>query len=112
MKGISNIYVDQLSKENHYLVIIEQLQKVNENTIQEESATTVEAVKPKDVAKTNTDTQVTNYNGNLLYEESLEFIPRTLRGRQDPRYVFAKFPKQYKNFDFTNEDVLQMCYKY
>ena len=86
---------------------MEQLTPTNGNATQEESATTVEAAKPEKT-KTNVDAQVTNYNGNLLYEESLELIPGTLRDRQDPRYVFAKFPKQYKNFDFTNEDVLKV----
>ena len=88
---------------------MEQVKITNENTPQQESAveSAVEAVEPGKT-KTNTDTQVTNYNGNLLYEESLGFIPGTIRGRQDPRYVFAKFPKQYKNIDFTNEDLLQV----
>ena len=39
---------------------------------------------------------------NLLYEECLAFIPNSLKGRQDPRYIYAKFFKQYKNFDYTN----------
>lgn len=56
----------------------------------------------------DTEKKVTNFNGNLLYEESLGSIPHTLRAKQDPRYVFAKFHKQYKNFDFTNEDILQI----
>ena len=73
---------------------MEQLTTTNGNTRQEESATIVEAAKPEKT-KTNADMQVTNYNCNLLYEESLGFIPGTLRGRQDPKYVFAKFPKQY-----------------
>ena len=29
-----------------------------------------------------------------------------MKGRQDPRYVYAKFMKQYKDFDYTNEDFL------
>ena len=43
---------------------------------------------------------------NLLYEECLGFIPNSMKGRQDPRYVYAKFYKQYKDFDYTNEDFL------
>ena len=43
---------------------------------------------------------------NLLYEECLGFIPNSMKGRQDPRYVYAKFMKQYKDFDYTNEDFL------
>ena len=43
--------------------------------------------------------QVNKFFGNFLYEESLEFIPGTLRGKQDPRYVFAKFVKRYQDFD-------------
>ena len=30
---------------------------------------------------------------NLLYEECLGFIPNSMKGRQDPRYVYAKFFK-------------------
>ena len=47
------------------------------------------------------------FNGNLLYEENLGFIPVSLRGIQDPRYVIAKFKKDYKHFDFFNEDILE-----
>ena len=43
---------------------------------------------------------------NLLYEECLGFIPNSMKGRQDPRYVYAKFFKKYKDFDFTNEEFL------
>ena len=39
---------------------------------------------------------------NLLYEECLGFISNSLKGRQDPRYIYAKFFKQYKDFDYTN----------
>ena len=45
---------------------------------------------------------------NLLYEECLGFIRNSLKGRQDPRYVYAKFFKKYKDFDFTNEDFLSI----
>ena len=45
---------------------------------------------------------------NLLYEECLGFIPNSMKGRQDPRYVYAKFFKAYKDFDFTNEDFLNV----
>ena len=31
-----------------------------------------------------------------------------MKGRQDPRYVYAKFFKAYKDFDFTNEDFLNV----
>ena len=44
---------------------------------------------------------------NLLYEEYLGFIPNSLKG-QDPRYVYAKFFKQYKEFDYTDEDFLNI----
>ena len=43
---------------------------------------------------------------NLLYEECLGFIPNSMKGRQDPRYVYTKFYKQYKDFDYTNKDFL------
>ena len=56
--------------------------------------------------KENTNTtknEVTNTaRRNLLYEECLGFIPNTLKSRQGPRYVYAKFFKQYK--EFFNED--------
>ena len=89
---------------------------INENAPQEVSDTTVEAAEPKTTTvesvepkPTNTDKeQVNKFNSNFLYEENLGFIPGTLRGKQDPRYVFAKFPKKYKNFEFTNEDFLEI----
>ena len=46
---------------------------------------------------------------NLLYEECLGFIPNSMKGRQDPRYVYTKFYKQYKDFDYTNEDFYKSC---
>ena len=64
-------------------------------------AENTEATKPKQQQQ-----QVTKVN--LLYEQSLGFIPGSLKGRQDPRYVYAKFHKSYKNFDFTHEEVLQI----
>ena len=57
----------------------------------------------------NANKEVTNTaRRNLLYEECLGFIPNSLKGRQDPRYVYAKFFKEYKDFDFTNEDFLNI----
>ena len=51
--------------------------------------------------------QVKNsFCAKLLYEQNLGFIPNSLSSRQDPRYVFSKFKKDYNNFDFTNEDIL------
>ena len=44
----------------------------------------------------------------MLYEECLGFIPNSLKGRQDPRFVYAKFFKQYKEFDYTNEAFLNI----
>ena len=38
----------------------------------------------------------TNHNPNLLYEESLGFIPGNHAGKSDPRYVFCKFKKNTK----------------
>ena len=49
-----------------------------------------------------------NFNGHVLYEESLGFIPGSLRGKQDLRYVHAKVNKQYKSFNFTNEGILEI----
>ena len=36
------------------------------------------------------------------------FIPGSLGGKRDPRYVYAKFPKEYKEFDYTHKDLLQI----
>ena len=47
------------------------------------------------------------FNGNLLYEESLGSVPGAHGGSHNPRFVFAKFKKDYKEFDFTNEDILE-----
>ena len=49
-----------------------------------------------------------NQNTNLLYEQCLGFIPGSLSGKRDSRYIYAKFPKDYKEFDFTHEDILQI----
>ena len=60
-------------------------------------------------AEANTNKEVNNTaRRNLLYEECLGFIPNSLKDRQDPRYVYPKFFKQYKDFDFTNEDFLNI----
>ena len=66
-------------------------------------AENTEATKPKQQQQQQQVTKV-----NLLYEESLGFIPSSLKGRQDPRYVYAKFHKSYKSFDFTQKEVLQI----
>ena len=68
-----------------------------------EPATQPEALEPE-------EKQVNN-KVNLLYVESLRFIPGSLRGNQDPRYVYAKFPKNYKNFDYTYKDILEILEK-
>lgn len=86
---------------------------VEENTpatvIQEVPTATnnVEAATPTKNAQPEKQQEHTN-NINLLYEQSLGFIPTSLRGNRDPRYVYAKFPKEYKQFDFTHEDILQI----
>ena len=70
------------------------------------------------VEKTTSNTETTNeeppkttkkqeFNGNLLYEESLGFVPGNHGESHDPRYVFCKFRKYYKDFDYTNEDILE-----
>ena len=64
--------------------------------------------KSKSTKETNNDRVKKIFLGNLLYEESLGFIPGSLRGKQDPKYVFNKFGKQYKPFDFPNEDFLEI----
>ena len=45
---------------------------------------------------------------NLLYEQCLGFVPGSLSGKWDPRYVYAKFPEDYREFDFTHEGLLQI----
>ena len=57
--------------------------------------------------ETQQPTEKPEFNGNLLYEESLGFIPVAHGGSHDPRYIFAKFKKDYKDFDFTDEDILE-----
>ena len=47
------------------------------------------------------------FTWNLLHEESMGFIPDTLRGMQGPRYIFTKFCKDLKTFDFTDKDILK-----
>ena len=86
---------------------MEQLTETNQIATQKESENQKNHPTEKAIPEDNNN-QVKNFHSNLLYEENLEFIPGTLRGKQDPRYVFAKFNKKYKNFDFTNEDFLKI----
>ena len=62
---------------------------------------------PTDVTTRPENSQVTQ-DTNLLYEQCLGFIPGALSGKRDPRYLYAKFPKDYKEFDFTYEDILEV----
>ena len=77
------------------------------NPIEAAAATMTERVMTKDTQpadQPSKEPQVKQqFNGNLLYEENLGFIPVSLRDIQDPRYVIAKFKKDYKHFDFFNE---------
>ena len=58
--------------------------------------------------QTKQPTQKRNFDGNLLYTENLGFIPGALHGgNQDPRYVFCKFRKDYKSFNYSNGYVLE-----
>ena len=62
---------------------------------------------PTDVTTRPENSQVTR-NTSLLYEQCLGFIPGALSGKRDPRYLYAKFPKDYKEFDFTYEDIREV----
>ena len=62
---------------------------------------------PTDVTTRPENSQVTR-DTSLLYEQCLGFIPGALSGKRDPRYLYAKFPKDYKEFDFTYEEILEV----
>ena len=70
-------------------------------------ATATEPTTTEQTAVQSNEQVTKQFTGNLLYEEILGFIPGTLRSKQDPSYVFAKFKKEYKHFNFTNEDILE-----
>ena len=70
-------------------------------------ATATEPTTTEQTAVQSNEQVTKQFTGNLLYEEILGFIPGTLRSKQDPRYVFAKFKKEYKHFNFTNKDILE-----
>ena len=79
----------------------------NVKNVPNPGATSTEEVNNREVTTNNKNKEVANIaKGNLLYEECLGFIPNSLKGRQDPRY--AKFFEQYKDFDYTNEDFLNI----
>ena len=94
---------------------MEQLPKEIASQTEEENATTVEeaamdaentevpsTIQTEAQEQPNTETakeqQVKQPNINLLYEECLGFIPGIRNGKQDCRYVYAKFGKDYKDF--------------
>ena len=79
---------------------MDQLTETNHIAAQEKSEN--QQNQPTEKAISEDNNQVKNFQSNLLYEENPGPIPGTPRGKQDPRYVFAKFDKKYKNFDFTN----------
>ena len=104
---------------------MEQLPKETASQTEEENATTVEeaamdaentevpsTIQTEAQEEPNTETakeqQVKQPNINLLYKECLGFISGIRNGKQDPRYVYAKFGKDYKDFDYTHEDVLDI----
>ena len=69
----------------------------------------------QDKAKTTAPDETTrpekpqvNQGINLLYEQCLGFIPGSLSGKRDPIYIYGKFPKDYKEFDFTRKDISQI----
>ena len=66
------------------------------------------AASTEDTTNIEENQEVNITRRNLLYEECLGFIPNSMKGRQDPRYVYAKFFKKYKDFDFTNKDFLNI----
>ena len=78
------------------------------NTIQQPSADIQTETQEQPNTETAKEQQVKQPNINLLYQECLGFIPGTRNGKQEPRYVSAKFSKDYKDFDYTHEDVLEI----
>ena len=78
------------------------------NTIQQPSADIQTETQEQPNTETAKEQQVKQPNINLLYEECLGFILGARNGMQDLRYVYAKFKKDYKNFDYTYDDVLEI----
>lgn len=71
------------------------------------ASTADERTKKTDQQQSNQPKEKPNFEGNLLYAENLGFIPGAMYGGNlDPRHVFCKFRKDYKEFDYTNEDIL------
>ena len=78
------------------------------NTIQQPSADIQTETQEQPNTETAKEQQVKQSNINLLYGECLGFIPGARKGKQDPRYVYAKFKKDYKDFDYIYEDILEI----
>ena len=78
------------------------------NTIQQPSADIQTETQEQPNTVPAKEQQVKQPNINLLYEECLGFIPGAPNGKQDPRYVYEKFRKDYKDFDYSYEDVLEI----
>ena len=78
------------------------------NTIQQPSTDIQTETREQPKTETAKEQHVKQSNINLLYGECLGFILGTRKGKQDPRYVYAKFRKDYKDFDYTYEDVLEL----
>ena len=82
--------------------------KQQEESAQETTSVSIQNKEtPTDVTSKPESSQV-NRDNNLLYEQCLGFIPGALSGKRDPRYLYAKFPKDYKDFDFTYEEILKV----
>ena len=82
--------------------------KQQEESAQETTSVSIQNKEtPTDVTSKPESSQV-NRDNNLLYEQCLGFIPGALSGKRDPWYLYAKFPKDYKDFDFTYEEILKV----
>ena len=66
------------------------------------ASTADERTKKTDQQQSNQPKEKLNFEGNLLYAENLGFIPGAMYGGN----LFCKFRKDYKEFDYTNEDIL------
>ena len=86
---------------------------LSEATTQQTTENTLDATKDKTETtapdeSARSEKEQVNQKINLLYEHCLGFTPGSLSGKRDPSYVYEKFPKDYKDFDYTHEDILQI----
>ena len=82
--------------------------KEQEESAQETTSVSIQNKETPTDASSKPESSQVNRDNNLLYEQCLGFIPGALSCKRDPRYLYAKFPKDYKDFDFTYEEVLEV----